>query len=270
MTHTATYSTGELSGAIAFGVVIEIVFFALLAFAQNTATIQSQDEDKPDETPIEVKPVLDELPLLKLGSKKMKAKLPDMWVKKPPIKRYKDVAAPSPDAPKTLDRPTDPDKPLAKLDETPPPPDAAVAKQVDEDIPETDETPKEQNLPEEGAEDGVKEGTETDPLKAFAISQYKMKIAAWFNARFHPPRDEIECEVLRTLRASVVANVGSNRSVTGFSIGKPSGNSAFDGRVQSTMSAIVSGGAQLPPPPPNYPDILETTQFVGFIGRCDS
>ncbi len=37
------------------------------------------------EIPIAVKPVMDDLPLLKLGGKKMRPKLPDMWKKQAPI-----------------------------------------------------------------------------------------------------------------------------------------------------------------------------------------
>ena len=56
----------------------------------------------------------------------------------------------------------------------------------------------------------------------------------------------------------------------GFSVGRASGNSTFDARVQSTMSAIV--GQQLPPPPPLYPEILGSSVQATFSGKgakCD-
>ena len=34
----------------------------------------------------------------------------------------------------------------------------------------------------EGAADGVKEGTETDPLKAHAIDLYKAQLDRWFSS----------------------------------------------------------------------------------------
>lgn len=263
MTRVSAFSSLEIMIAGAFGVVVEVAFVVLFALAQNTAKIQAKEPPVEKETPIEVKPVLDDAPLLKLGGKKVKAKLPDMWVKKTPVKRYKDVSAPTPMAEKTIDKiakaPTDPE---AK----PPPPDAAVAKQVDETIPEDEEKKEEDpNLPEEGAADGVKEGTEADPLKAFAVSQYRIKISGWFNSRFKRPTGEIPCEELKKLRSSVSAVIASDRSVSGYTVVSASGNEVFDSRVRQTMDGIVSGHAELPPPPPNYPDILGTTISVAFF-----
>ena len=145
-----------------------------------------------------------------------------------------------------------------------PPPDASIVKKVDE-TPKVDAgSPKKpRQLAEEGAEDGVKEGTEKDPLKAYAVGQYRIKISSWFYARFKWPK-EIPCDELKKLRATVVANVGGERSVTGYSIVKPSGNAIFDGRVKSTLDSIVGSGAELPPPPPNYADILTTSLAVGI------
>jgi hypothetical protein len=121
----------------------------------------------------------------------------------------------------------------------------------------------------EGAPDGVKEGTETDPLKARIISQYQAKLAAWFNARFRPPTGEIPCEELKKLSSSVSVNVGANRNITGYSAA-PSGNAVFDAKVRATMDSLR--GQELPPPPPLYPDILESTLFPRLSGagvKCD-
>jgi outer membrane biosynthesis protein TonB len=267
MTRAAAFSQVEVVAAAAFGLIVEIALFVLLAFARNTAHIQAREEPTVKEAPIEVKPVLDETPLLKLGGKRVKTKLPDMWVKKPPIKRYKAVSAPTPKAEQTVDKiPDTKTDPTAK----PPPPDAAIAKEVDESIPETDEKPEEeQNVDEEGAADGVKEGTEADPLKAMAVNLYMSKIVGWFNARFKAPT-EIPCEELKKLKASVSATVGGDRSVTGYTITKPSGNEVFDAKVRQTMDGIVGSHAELPPPPPNYPDILQSTVFPSFSRpRCE-
>ena len=55
-------------------------------------------------------------------------------------------------------------------------------------------------------------------------------------------------------------SVGGDRSVQGFTVGRASGNADFDARVQSTMQGAV--GAELPPPPPLFPDILEQTLSI--------
>ncbi|HSC89971.1 MAG TPA: TonB C-terminal domain-containing protein [Polyangiaceae bacterium] len=256
------FSQREVGIACAFAMTLQAAFFALLIWAgKNDSRIAAKEEPKPQLVPIAVKPVLDDLPLLKLGSKQ-KAKLPDMWKKQPPIKRYEDRAAPSSKADDQV-KPIDPEKKLADKDHEAPPEDAEIAKQVDTKLEDAEQKP-ENAMTEEGAADGVKEGTETDPLKARAIDQYKAKLAAWFNSRFKPPEDAIPCEELIKLGTSVSVRVGSDRSVAGFSITSPSGNAVFDAKVQSTLQNLV--GQELPPPPPLYPDILESTLYPRLSG----
>ncbi len=245
--------------------VIEAGLFALaVAAGANRAHIVAHEAPPPEPIPISVTPVLDETPLLKLGGKKVKSKLPDMWKKAPPVKRVEEKSAPSPKAAKTPD--AIPTSPLAKPDAgPPPPPDAEVAKQVDQVLKEQPDAAA-PTATGEGAADGVKEGTEADPLKARAVSQYQAKLVAWFNARFKSPsKEEIPCEELTKLRSSFTANIGGDRTVAGFSTRKQSGNAVFDQRAQSTMQGAV--GAELPPPPPLYPDILGSSLPITFSGR---
>ena len=44
-----------------------------------------------------------------------------------------------------------------------------------------------------------------------------------------------------------------------------SGNEAFDGRVRAAMEMHV--GQSVPPPPPNYPQLLEPTVHLTFQGK---
>lgn len=268
MTALRSFLPSELVLAAGLAVIIEGGLFILLVTASNKTHITARDPmaDKP--IPIEVKPVLDEMPpLLKLGSKKMRAKLPDMWKAKPPVKKFEAASAPSPKAEATKEK--IPESPVVKKDKEAPPPDAAIVKKADEQ-PKTEDTakPVEQNLPEEGDPGGVKEGTETDPLKAFAVSQYRIKISNWFNSRFKRP--DIPCDELKKLKASVVASISGDRTVSGYTVSRVSGNSTFDDRVKSTLDSIVSSGSELPPPPPNYSDILGASLPVTFaVYKCD-
>lgn len=257
------FTTGEL----ALGMVISAVICVGSPIGARYLNLELEagkvkPETGPKELPIAVKPVMDELPLLKLGGKKMKPKLPDMWQIKPEaIKRMEAASAPSPDA---KDDPTKiPESKVAEGDAAAPPPDAEIAKEVDEDIKDLDAGEVEPTAEGEGSPDGVKEGTETDPLKARAVSLYRIKIAAWFSSRFHQPAS-LPCSVVGGLRASVSATVGGDRSVTGFTITSPSGNAAFDAKVREAMQSTV--GQQLPPPPKNYPDILDSSVFPVFAG----
>jgi hypothetical protein len=252
----------EIALSFAFSSVVLIAFFTLLVFAgQSSAHVKPQELPPPEAKPIAVRPVLDELPLLKLGGKKVRKKLPDMWKKNPPVQRHEARSAPSPKAAKTPDK--IPESPLAKPDASAPPPDAEIAKEVDLVLLDAgpDAAP---TVEGEGSPDGVKEGTETDPLKARAVSQYLAKILAWFNVRFHPPVAEIPCDELKRLRSRMIVNVDADRRVTGYSVTGPSGNAIFDARTRSTMDNIV--GQQLPPPPPLYPDIARSSLPVSFSG----
>ncbi len=252
----------------------EVALSALLAFVvqggllvlwiyagAGSAHVPPAALELPREIPIAVKPVVDETPLLKLGGKK-KAKLPDMWKKQAPVQRFEETSAPSTKASKS---PASlPSSKLTPLDASAPPPDAETAKQVDQTL--TDAAPDAAPTVEgEGAADGVKEGTETDPLKARAVSAYYGKLQGWFNARFRPPSEGAPCEELKKLGASVVVTVGGDRSVAGYSLVKASGNNEFDARVRAMLDGAK--GEQLPPPPPLYPDILGQTLPLRLTGQ---
>ena len=257
----------ELALALLLAAIVEGSLVGLIVVAgQNRSKVVAHEAEAPEEIPIAVKPVMDDLPLLKLGSKKVKAKLPDMWSKQAPVQRFEETSAPSAKAAKTPE--AIPTTPLAKADAAAPPPDAAIAKEVDQKL--TDAAPKEEaNLPNEGAADGVKEGTETDPLKARAANLYAAKLIGWFQIRFQRPTG-MPCEVVHALSASAQITVGADRTISGFTFSRPSGNADFDAKVKASLDAVV--GQELPPPPPLYPDLkpssVLTPTFSGKNAPC--
>lgn len=270
---TGAFSARELTLASLYAILLQGAFILLLAFAGDSrGKVVKEIQLLPKEIPIAVLPVLDDLPLLKLGSKKqVKPKLPDMWRKLAPrpVKRYEERSAPSELAEDKVEN--IPKSELADKKHEAPPEDAEIAKEVDQELLDEDDKPKEEpQLNQEGAADGIAEGTETDPLKARMADQYRIKIAQWFNARFHPPVDAIPCEVMKALATSVAVTVGGDRRIVGFSVTSPSGNATFDAKVTGTMSGL--SGQQLPPPPPLYPDILGGTVYPRLSGagvKCD-
>jgi hypothetical protein len=243
----------ELSTAIGVAVGIHAAALIGLAFSGRAAPRADIGDDN-------VKPVVDEdLPALKLGGPKDPARLPDMWRAPTPVARHEAVAQPSPHASATPEA-----IPTTKVsDAGAPPPDAEVAKQVDQVIAPPPDAAPPPNVPGEGAADGVKNGTETDPLKAHAVSQYRARLDAWFSGRF-PIRGKVPFDELSHLRASVRVTVSDARTVTGFSITKPSGNATFDEQLRASLASIQASGAELPPPPPMYPDVLGTTLSLSF------
>ena len=265
-----TFELHEIGIATAGAAAFQTGFFILLALFAGTATIPAKEEVPIPPKPMKVKPVLDDAPLLKLGGKRVRAKLPDMWVKRAPVKRFEAKSAPSPEAEKTPE--AIPTTEVAKGDAEAPPPDAEVAAQVDEDLKLIDASVDVQqpNIDEEGHADGVKEGTETDPLKARAVSQYRMRIIGWFNARFRPPVGQMPCDELKKTSAGVVATISPDGTVTGFSVTRASGNAAFDGKVNAAMQS--ASGQQIPPPPKNYPDVRPPSvslHFTGASAKCE-
>lgn len=259
---TSTFRPLELGAALMAAAGLEVGLYLLFTVHVELRTLRTNEATERKEIPIAVTPVLDDVPLLKLGSK-VKARLPDIWRKPTPQKRYEDKSAPAPNAKKEIETP--PTNEVAKADETPAPEDAELAKKVDDDTPPEDEKKDEPNLAEEGAADGVKEGTEVDPLKAYVIDQYRIKIIGWFKAGFTVPSDSIDCATLNGLKVSITAQVGADRTVVAYTVRGPSGNSIFDSRVQSHMDRKV--GRQLPPPPPKYPDILDSVVNLLFSGK---
>jgi hypothetical protein len=246
-----------LAGAMEMG-----LFLLFIVAGENAMKVKDAAPVEPSAMPIKVMPVLDDAPLLKLGGKKVKTKLPEMWKKNPPVQRFQESSAPSPHAAKTPD--SLPTSQLAKFDAEAPPPDAEVAKEVDQTLLDAgpDAAPTAEG---EGVADGVKEGTETDPLKARAVSQYMAKLQAWFSRGFDPSKTGIPCEELKKLTAAVTVSVGGSREVAGFTLSRASGNAAFDAAVQSRMQGAM--GQELPPPPPLYPDIVQQTVRPVFSGR---
>jgi len=258
------FAPREILLCAVLGVLLETLLIVGIVVSGNTRVqIRKQEESPELVIPIAVQPVVDDLPLLKLGSKKDKLKLPDMWRKREPtpVRRLEERSAPSE---KAQDKPDEiPESEIADPDHPAPDEDDEVVKEVDQTLEEepTEEAPE---LSEEGDESGVANGTETDPLKARAVDLYRLKILSWFNSRFRPPKDQIACEVLRGLSAGVAVQVGGDRSVQSFTVTSPSGNAVFDASVQSTMSALV--GQILPPPPELYPDILGQSVFPRLSG----
>jgi hypothetical protein len=259
-----SFNPGEVLIAFVAAGVIQTAFVIVLVVAgRTTGEVKAKIEELPPEIPIAVKPVMDDLPLLKLGGKK-RAKLPDMWKKQAPIpveQMEEETSAPSD---KAKDDPAAiPTNPLTE-DAAAPASDADTPKETEEEVDGAAAPDADSTASGEGHKDGVKEGTETDPLKARALGQYRGKLIGWFNSKFHVPSGQIPCEELKKLNASVTATVSPDGTVTGFSVGKPSGNAVFDGRVQAAMQSAV--GQQVPPPPPLYPDMLPPSVSLSFLG----
>jgi hypothetical protein len=222
--------------------------------------------------PVRIVPVLDlDAPLLKLGGKRDVAKLPDRWVRQRPTARVEPKSYVSTKAGKTEHDIPPPDTHVADGGTKPPPPEAEVAKQVDTPLPSVADAgpPVPANVDQAGHADGVKEGTETDPLKARAVDLYRAKIAAWFSSRFGVHGSGLAPEELLRVKVHAVVQIGAGHVVTSYTLA-PSGNAAFDAAAHTALDGAK--GQSLPPPPENYPDVEQSQINITFIcraNRCD-
>ncbi len=198
------------------------------------------------------------VPVLKLGSK-APTKVPPQWQRRAQPAARAPGALPSPQAEKAAEA-------IPKTSVA----DAAIATATSDASSTAQSSPNATDAgaattaaSSEGSEQGAANGTETDPLKARAADLYRLQLAAWFASRFEI-RGKVPFDTLRTLHASAQVMVTSDRKVGSFALVKPSGDATFDSEVRATLARIQSGGAELPPPPPMYPEILGSSLPIGF------
>jgi hypothetical protein len=242
-----TFDAQDVSIACATALLAQVVFIAV--FSLPSPQLVQADISNDNAQPIAVAIT----PVLKLGSK-----APSPWQRKRPVLAKTPAVAPSLHAEKTPEaattaRPESSAKPTL-LDAGKPEPTSSATPEV------ASANPAASN---EGAEQGGANGTETDALKGRAVDMYREQLLNWFASRFHI-RGKIPFDQLKHLRAHVTVTVTPERTVGGFSVDSPSGDSTFDTEVRATLSQIQSSGVELPAPPPMYPDILQSTLPVGF------
>jgi hypothetical protein len=239
--------------AIAFGAALlaQLVFVAV--FSMPSPKLVEADISNDNAQPIAVSIT----PVLKLGSKNP-TKLPSQWQRKQPV-----AAKSQPQAPQvsTKAEKTPGAIPTTTASAASPVVDAGKAEPTNPTAP-VDSTGPATVASTEGSEQGSANGTETDPLKARAADMYKEQLASWVMARFNI-KGKVPFDKLKSLHAVARVTV-EDRKVTGFSIVKPSGDSTFDGEVEATLSRIQSSGAELPAPPPMYPEMLAKSQTFSF------
>ncbi len=252
------FDSQEVVIALSVGLLTQLLF--ILLFSPPSPKLVEADISNDNAQPIAVAIT----PVLKLGSKNPTS-VPNKWQRrKPPAPvaaKQEPAALPSPQAEKTPQAiPTThvPDAAVAPLTSA----SAAPTEQPNLTAP-VDSTAVATAASTQGSEQGAENGTETDPLKARAADMYRARLASWFANQFHI-RGKIPFDKLKTLRAAAVVSITPDRHVGGFSVTKPSGDSTFDAEVQATLAKIQGSGAELPAPPPMYPDMLRSSLPVGF------
>lgn len=235
------------------------VFFLLFSSSAPAAVRAEISDEMSRPIAVSITPV----PVLKLGSNHA-APLPRSWQRRAaaPEPTATQATLPSPQAEQVPE--AIPSAPVSDA-AVPPPASAEDAEPPAPGEPSSSASagPMASGSPGPGSPEGSEQGTETDPLKARAIGMYRGQLASWFLSRFSI-RGKIPFDTLKTLRAAASVSITPDRRVGGYSLGSQSGNAVFDGEVRSTLASIQASGAQLPAPPPSYPDVLGQTLSVSF------
>lgn len=242
----------ELAVALMSAIGAQLGLAALFLAPPPAPTVADMSDDNARPIAIAITPVA----LLKKGSTNP-GKLPASWERKPQAAKT-DVAQPSTQADR--DNP-----PKSKLDAgvMSAPSDAQAGPASSS--PTTDAAPGDPASASSGVANGSANGTETDPLKGRAADLYRGQLASWFLAHFMI-KGKVPFDELQKLRGEVIVSINEDRHVGGHSVTRLSGNATFDAEVEATINRIRASGAELPPPPPNYPEMLGRTVTVGF--RC--
>lgn len=246
------FDAQDLTIACAVALLAQLLFVA--AFSMPSPKLVEADISNDNAQPIAVAIT----PVLKLGSKNP-TKVPRKWRRRHPVAAKSQPAAlPSPQAQQTPEA-----IPTTRV------PDASVAPTAVDaaapDQPNLTETSDAGAVATAASAQGSDQGSEngTDSLEGRAADLYKEQLAAWFIARFNI-RGKIPYDKLKALRAVAVVHITPDRKVASFSIAKPSGNDTFDAEVKATLQHAQSSGAELPAPPPMYPQFLAKSQSLMF------
>jgi hypothetical protein len=254
------YRSTEVLVALFVALSVPVWSVVILAVAELDMQADAPAITAGDAVPIRVTPVVDmDSPLLKLGGKKVKAKLPDRWVKPQlPTKIEERTAQVSTKAKDDVNDIPPEDLEVSDAGEAIAP-DAEVADQVD--MPE-DNTDAGEEGSGGGHASGSKHGTETDPLKGRAANQYHDRILRFLKRGFSCPA--VPAEVKKTCRPSASVSIAPDGTVTSFSF-NACGNEAIDGAARTAISGKV--GQQIPPPPEKYKDLRPNSFSVAYVCR---
>jgi TonB C terminal len=264
------FRPAELTAAVALALSLLAGAALALRVSALDRPAEGPEIDKGTAIPVRITPVLDlDAPLLKLGGKPDRSRLPDRWVRQKPVARAEEKAFASTKAGKTEEDIPPPDTKIADAGTAPPPPDAAMAREVDTPITAPTDAGSPANVDTLGSSDGVKEGTETDPLKGRAVDLYRQRIIGWFASRFKVSGSGLSAADLARYKVSATVELSPDRHVTDYSI-TPSGNAVFDAAARAALEGAK--GNQIPPPPENYPDVVQSSIHLTFVcreNRCD-
>jgi len=116
----------------------------------------------------------------------------------------------------------------------------------------------------EGDPDGIEGGTERTGTEG---DLYRGRLSLFFRNGWTVPTTIPE-EVVRTLVATVIVDIADDTRITGFRLGRSSGNADFDQSVEAQLTRITQSAGNIPPPPEEVAaQFLGRPFTVNFLGR---
>lgn len=258
--YTPRYTTGELTFGLALAVALHVGPVGVLFYKKAFPSAASAEDDKP----FVARPVV-QAALLKLGKPHDPKKLPDRFVPQQRTAPKKQLTASQEDPGKK------------EPDAGAPPPnvqDDDLTNLVAKSDPFAEDGGKKR--PEEGHEDGIDGGTETDPNKVRAGDMYATQLGQFFGQHLNVP-SVISVGEERRLCAVYEINLGKNMGIWHVRNApvKGSGNELFDDAARTMLLKLLDDKTPLPQPPKEVDELyrgrriqIVVTGRNGDASRC--
>jgi hypothetical protein len=254
--------------ALATVVTSQVACYAV--FSRSPARHQSELIELAPSVPVNILPLLDVVTDPPKRGHPLGKQVPSRWQRSAKIPK---MAPPnqSPHSPKPTLQPSAPGGPASvrpppqAASPAPSPAPSATAPEVTEVVGEggagsIDDVPF-------GVPWGTEDGSDEAALQQLAVRLYRIKLIGWVRQYFRLRGSGLSTDKLAQLRVKGQVQVGQDRRVVGYQM-TPSGEPAFDAAARAALQAVT--GEQLPPPPPNYPGLVQSVIHVTFSCAKDS
>jgi hypothetical protein len=257
------YRTEEVVTAACIALSVPVWLTVLLSVTNLDLLGKAREIDPGAEVPIHVKPVIDmDAPALKLGGKKVRAKMPKEWADPEPRPQPTSrTATPSTKASDDPNAAPPPDLPLN--DAGPPPEDAGLIEDAATtgDLADADVESEGEGG---GRPEGVDSGTSTEvncETNGPVAGAYRVRIQRFFSSGVAcgdvPAEEKQSCRP--TASFSVSGGIVSSFSFNGC------GNATIDAAAQAAASSKV--GQSFPPVPELCPNLEQNSASVTYVCR---
>jgi hypothetical protein len=253
------YRSEELIAALCIALSVPVWSTVLLSVSNLAKLGAARAIDPGAEVPIQVTPVIDmDSPALKLGGKKVRAKMPKEWLDPEPRPTPNERTA-TPSTKASDDPDAIPPPELALNDGGVPLEDAGAVDDAGTASSDQDAAPSDGQGG--GSPLGVDGGTTTEVTPKHIQAAYHQRILAFLRAGFScpavPDEEKLSC------KPSASVSISGSGTVTSVSFNGCGSSAAIDAAAQASIQSKV--GQSIPPPPEDYPNIMPNSFGVSYV-----